>query len=197
MDQRKSFQPKGHLEVYKVFEDNRADELIFDEDNTITSGLTVGLSILFADAGSKDIRDYQIRWFQLGVSGDTADFGTSTNTLQSPISSEGDYLSAGSRMIVNTHNLLVNGATQTSKIFAEIPFHSIRKLISTALKFTLTVDKNSCNTSTPLELNEIGLFMQNPRGQDPLESILIAYRPFSTIIKTNEFALRFEWTISF
>lgn len=196
MSREKTFSPRGHLEIYKVFEDSTPDELIFDEDNTITSGLSVGLSILFSDLGSQDIRDYQIRWFQLGVSGDPADYGTSTNTLASPLTAV-EYESDGSRLIVSTHDQLINGSTFNNKVFAQIPFHSIQKATPTSIKFTIGVDKNSCNAVTPLILNEIGLFMQNPRGQATKESILVAYRPFSNIVKTDEFALRFEWTISF
>jgi hypothetical protein len=46
-------------------------------------------------------------------------------------------------------------------------------------------------------INEVGLFMKNPFGTNPSKSILVAYRKFSDITKTSEFALVFRWTINF
>ena len=197
MNKRDGFSPTGHLTVYKVYPDEREDELVFSEHNTITSGLSVGLSILFADQGSQSITDYQIRWFQLGVDGDVDDYGVSTSLLGSAIESEGYYNSAGSKLIVETHKLLARGVSLNNRVFAEIPFYAIQKTGPKSIRFTIGVDRNSCNTTPPLDLNEIGLFMSNPRGLTPLESILVAYRPHSVITKTSDFGLLYKWEINF
>ena len=40
--------------------------------------------------------------------------------------------------------------------------------------------------------------MKNPVGSaDPNVSLLVAYRSFSNIVKTNDFSLIFRWTINF
>jgi len=197
INKKVAYLPTGHLEIYKVFEDIREDELIFEEQNTITSGLGVGLSLLFGGQGSQIITDYQLRWFQLGVSGDVDNYGVSTNALGSAIDVEANYLTEGSRLIVHTHDQLVNGTTLNNKVFAEIPFYAIHKTSKTSVRFMIRVDKNSCNTTPSMDLNEIGLFMANPRGQDTLESILVAYRPHTAITKTDDFALLYIWEINF
>ena len=49
---------KGHLTIHKVA--NGEEELIYDEDNVITSGFGYSLSHLFGLAGGTNITDYQI-----------------------------------------------------------------------------------------------------------------------------------------
>tara|TARA_R110000824_G_scaffold115717_1_gene266877 strand:- start:388 stop:555 length:168 start_codon:yes stop_codon:yes gene_type:complete len=49
----------------------------------------------------------------------------------------------------------------------------------------------------PAALNEIGLFIKNPKASATETSVLAAYRYFSNIIKTSDFGLVFRWTISF
>jgi hypothetical protein len=47
-------------------------------------------------------------------------------------------------------------------------------------------------------LTEVGLFMKNPTGNaNTNQSILVAYRNFSEIYKTNDFSLIFRWTLNF
>ena len=46
-------------------------------------------------------------------------------------------------------------------------------------------------------LNEIGLFIKNPKANATETSVLAAYRYFSNVRKTNNFAIVFRWTISF
>ena len=185
--------PHGHLEIWKVYRDGRPDELHFSDQNTITSGLGVGLAILFADQGSKVITDYQLRWFKLGVSG-PATYGVSTFQLTSALS-EDQYNTSGD-LILDTHSNLRNGITVTDIDFARIEFHHIQKASPTSVRFILYIGKDNCNDLS-VPLNEIGLFMHNPRGLSPLESILVAYKTFSSILKSNEFALVFRWTINF
>lgn len=48
----------GHLEIVKVFNDGR-EEVVFNDHNTIVSGMGVGLSFLFTLSGSLKITDYQ------------------------------------------------------------------------------------------------------------------------------------------
>ena len=84
MKQKDFLDPSGHLEIYKVYEDG-TEEQVFSDPNTITSGMGVGLGLLYAGSGADDITNFQIRYFQLGVGGDTIidTYGVSETTLVS------------------------------------------------------------------------------------------------------------------
>ena len=147
----------GHLEICKVYADGK-EETVFSDANTITSGMGVGLGLLYAGSGATNITDFQIRYFQLGVSGDTKidDYG----------------------------------------VFPTIPDNSIKRVDLNSVTYILYVARSACNNlETPL--NEVGLFMQNPLGLATKRSQLCAYRPFTNITKTSDFALIFKWTLNF
>jgi hypothetical protein len=87
----------GHLEIYKVYEDG-LEEKVFDDANTITSGMGVGLGLLYAGSGAADITNFQIRYFQLGTLGNTKlnNYGVSEVSLVSAlgqVAGEADYQS--------------------------------------------------------------------------------------------------------
>ena len=70
------------------------------------------------------------------------------------------------------------------------------------VRYTIFIDEDSCNNitrpgNTEIPLNEIGLFIKNPKASATETSVLAAYRYFSNIRKTSDFALVFRWTISF
>jgi len=191
MRNKDTFSPKGHLKIYKQYL-NGTEELIFDEHNIIVSGMGVGLSYLFSASGSDKITDFQIRFAQLGSDGDLNNYGTSTFELNSPLDSD-DY---SVHLLKSTHTQIKNGATVTSQSFIEIPFNHIQKISPTAVRFTIVIPSEALNTLED-NLSEIGLFMSNPKKTTPKQSILVAYRPFTEIIKTEEFALLFKWIITF
>ena len=56
--------PVGNLEVWKVYPDGE-EELHFSDHNVITSGMGVGLGLLYAGSGAGDITNFQVRYFQL------------------------------------------------------------------------------------------------------------------------------------
>jgi len=186
-------QPKGHLEVWKVHS-NGERELHWSDHNVITSGMGVGLSHFFAASGGDSILDYQILNFQVGTSGDTSDYGVSTYKLQSPLGA-GEY-GAESALLVEQLTPIENGSVAGSvKYFPRIRFSNIHRVNKTAVRFTLVLDDATANVSDPI--NEIGLFMRNPRGLSSHAPILAAYRPFTPIKKTDSFSLVFLWTLQF
>jgi hypothetical protein len=190
------FKPTGHLQVIKIYEDG-TEEVHFDENNMIVSGLGVGLSHLYAGSGGSQISDYQVINFQVGVSGDELDYGTSTFKLTSPCTAA-QYLSTGSETFVESLKPIQNGVVVTdAETFARFPFNNIQKVDKNTVRFNLFLDKYTLNgLGNPLD--EVGLFMRNPRGVIPLPNpILIAYRPFTSLIKTSTFALLFRWTLNF
>lgn len=199
------FDPKGHLEIWKVYEDG-SDEMCWSENNVITSGMGVGLASLFAASGSSNIKDYQIGYFQVGVSGDINNYDHYTFELSAPLASSVEYgvlssplgtrdSSAISFTDVVSLNPLKNGKVSIGKEpFAKIRHSNMHRIAKNSVRFTLVLAPRSCVNKN---LNEVGLFMRNPFGFSPDSPVLVAYRPFTTIKKTSAFSLVFLWTIQF
>ena len=184
--------PTGHLEIFKVYE-NGTQEKVFDDHNVIVSGMGVGLAYLFAGSGSGNITDYQIRYFQVGTGG-TSSYGVSTYTLNTALTS-GQY-NTSADMVIEQISQIKNGVTFTNLSHARIPFNHVQRASDTSVKFILAIGRNNVN-DLPLPLNEVGLFMANPKGVSPKQTILVAYKKFSDILKTSDFALIFYWTLNF
>ena len=201
----------GHLEIYKIYEDG-LEEKVFGDANTITSGMGVGLGLLYAGSGAADITNFQIRYFQLGTEGDTkiSDYGVSEVSLVSALGQVAgpvDYQSdAGDITLpLSLHELMdwngaakatVGGAYGNNFFFAVIPDNSIKRVDLNSVTYILYVARSACN-NLGTSLNEVGLFMQNPLGNGTKRSQLCAYRPFTNILKTEDFALVFKWTLNF
>lgn len=185
--------PTGHLVVSKLYDGGR-EEVIFDEQNVITSGMGVGFSHLFAASGATSITDYQILNFAIGSGGDPNDYGVSTYQLQDALLAD-DYGSGG--LIVEEWAPIENGSVAGANVaLPRIKFSNIHRVTDTSVRFTLVVDRDSCNDLS-YDLDEVGLFIRNPRGLNPPSPILCAYRPFTPIRKTSAFSLLFRWTLTF
>ena len=65
MKQNDVLNVSGHLQIYKVYKDG-TEEKVYDDHNVVTSGMGVGLAMLFAGQGDTNIEDFQIRYFQVG-----------------------------------------------------------------------------------------------------------------------------------
>lgn len=190
----------GHLKISQRSSSGE-EKVLFDDPNVIVSGMSVGLSYLFTASGSDTITDYQLSRFQVGVSGnDTA--GSAIFQLSGPLSSFSEYGGTAGPLRLVSSIQIKNGSTTTSEAFALIPHSHVTRINETSVRYTIILDKDSCNNITRAgpgtagALNEIGLFMRNPRGMIPDQTILVAYRKFSDIIKTSDFALVFRWTIN-
>lgn len=189
---RSKLTPTGHLTIHKVYNDGTT-EVAWDEHNVITSGMGVALSHLFSASGSETIDGFQIGHWQVGTSGDLGDYGASTFALTNPLT-EAEY-GANTGVVLDSYSAIENGALGTSKSFATIRYSNIHRLSKTSVRFTLVLDDQSANIQD--ELTEVGLFMNNPQGLVPASPILVAYRPFAGIKKTDAFSLVFLWTIQF
>jgi len=208
----------GHLEIEKVYDDGTS-EIVFDDHNIIVSGMGVGLSLLFTLSGStfdegsgihkSSITDYQLDRFQVGVSGTSVNEVSSTYSLSGALSSTEEYVGTAGDIITASSTQIKHDEDFTNQVFGIIPFKQVTRINDTSVRYTIVLDKESGNditrdstdaggtagvTSVPL--NEIGLFMKNPTGAATDRSILCAYRVFSDITKTNDFALVFRWTIN-
>lgn len=195
MKTQTSLNPKGHLKIYKTYSDNRPEELIYDQDNVIVSGMSVGLSLLFAGQGSEVITDYQIRYYQLGTSGGDNIATVDRYELSSAFTDSTEYNPGPSKVLTSEHDQLKSGIPVPDQVFAIIPEYAIQKASKTSVRFNILLDEDAANVDDPI--SEVGLFMANPQGQATETSILVAYRPFTPILKTSDFGLRFIWTISF
>ena len=194
MKNNKSVNPTGHLQIFKLYE-NGDEDIVFDDHNVITSGMGVGFSHLFAASGSNTITDYQILNFLIGSGGDYNDYGASTFRLQKPLLSSLDW-GTDTGLLIEPSELIEDGVLVALNYppLARIRFSNIHKVTSTSVRYTLVLDRNTLNTAA---VNEVGLYMRNPRGVAPMAPILVAYRPFTEITKTNDFSLIFRWTLQF
>jgi hypothetical protein len=192
---------KGHLTIAKVYPSGD-EEIIFDDHNIIVSGMGVALAHLFALSGSPSVLDYQIDRFQLGLSGASMYETSSRTNLVGPLSSTSEYVGAGGAMLTASAYQVINNAVVTQpKAYALIPQHNITKIDDNTVRYTLYIDQESCNNlsrdGASSNLNEIGLFVKNIKYNNPIAPILVAYRAFSNIRKTSDFALVFRWSINF
>ena len=192
---------KGHLTVHKVVEGQ--EELVYDEDNVIVSGFGWALAHLYGRVGSDTITDFQIDRLKLGVSGGTELQVSSTSDLSGALSSQTEYVGTGDSTlaVVSGYRWENDIATTTGEWFAKIPYSKVTKVDDRTVRYTIFIDEDSCNNlsrdGVDANLNEIGLFIKNPKASATETSVLAAYRYFSSIRKTSDFALVFRWTISF
>lgn len=193
---------KGHLTIHKIA--NGEEELLFDDKNVIVSGFGWSLAYLFSRQGSTSITDYQIDRFQLGLSGHSGNQVSSTYQLSSALSSIAEYTGAGdSNLYAFSANQYKNGTviSTPAAIYGKIPFSKVTKIDDRSVRYTIFIDEDSCNNlsrgGSEAYLNEVGLFVKNPRAASPEASVLAAYRYFSNIRKTSDFGLILRWTISF
>jgi len=155
---------QGQLEIFKIYDDG-SEELHFKDSNVVVSGLSYGLSLLFADEGSEDIDDYKLLYYQVGVSGSDDLQVSTTYGLGSslPLS---DYTDVYLPNLVKEQNQLKN-----DYIFYNQAFGTVKNPIIVgdgSVKFNIVLDKMLANDlkqeGKELYLNEIGLFMANPLG---------------------------------
>lgn len=190
---------RGHLTISKL--QNGNEEVVFDEKNVIVSGFGWSLAYMFAKLGSNNIADFQIDRFQLGVSGWSGNQVSSTYQLSGPLSSVSEYTTNGDSNIYSFSADQYKNGTVATSIFGKIPFSKVTKIDPRSVRYTIFLDEDSCNNLTrngsAVSLNEIGLFVKNPRGKSTDESVLAAYKYFSPIRKADDFGLIFRWTITF
>lgn len=193
--------PKGHLEIWKVYPDGR-EELHYSKDNVICSGLGATLALCYtADIGT-DVSSYLINNFQLGVSGGTALQVSSTGSLSGSLSQAEYGLSPN--FDVKVHKIVSGTDVFTNQAFGQIGDGYIRKVDDTTVVWQIVVGQNTANdiqrSGVDVQLNEIGLYSNNPlriEGEENRQSYLCAYRYFTPITKTSSFALVFRWKIRF
>jgi hypothetical protein len=189
----------GHLTIIKRNKDG-SEEVLLDDPNVIVSGMGVGLSYLFTGSGSNSVIDYQIDRLQLGVSGPPGGGVTSAIYQLSGPLTQSEY-GTGSNLYIDVRTHITNTTTTANQAAALIPHSKITRIGGSSVRYTLVVDEEACNNISRLgqsmNLNEIGMFMKNPTGNNSPRPILVCYRTFSNIRKTSDFSLIFRWTLNF
>ena len=190
----------GHLTIIKKMSTGE-EEILLDESNIIVSGMGVGLSYLFSASGSNSVLDYQIQKFQVGVSGPPEGGVTSAIAELSGALTSVDEYGTGSNLALFEGSQIVGAGIQNNRVFAEIPASKMTRINENSVRYTLVLDEESANgllrDGIDKGINEIGMFMKNPTGNLVDRPILVCYRTFSDIVKTNDFSLIFRWTINF
>lgn len=199
---KSTFQPKGFLEIWKVYDDG-TEELHWSDHNIITAGMGIGLAHLYGGFGSSKITDFQIGYFQVGT-GDATEYTSLQNELETPLGKKSDY-----GVVTNTYpeieidwaevedlKLRLNGVDLKTgtQPFGRIRHSNIHRVNRNAVRYTIPLNEKNCNSK---ELSEIGLFMKNIKGESEDQPLLVAYRQFPAIQKTEFFTLVFLWTIQF
>ena len=188
----------GHLTIIRQWNDGQ-EEVLLDDSNIIVSGMGVGLSYLFTGSGADSVLDYQIDRFQVGVSGPPA--GGVVSSIYELSGAIGDEYGDGSNLFISTDDQITGNTITLNRTFARIPANKITRIGDSSVRYTLVLDEEACNDllrdGEEASLNEVGMFMKNPTGASSDTPILVCYRTFSDIRKTNDFSLIFRWTLNF
>ena len=189
---------EGWLEIIKVT--NGDEEIVFSDKNVVCSGMGVTLASMFSATGV-DVSSYQINLFQLGSAGTFDLQVSSTGRLGDALTS----LEIGDTSLMSLNKktgTIVSGVTShTNESFIVLPVGYVDRIDKRTARWNLHIDENTANGH---EINEIGMFANNPAETDPLQTWLCAYRFFGDtansnkgIWKSNQFSLIFRWTITF
>lgn len=177
--------PKGHLEIIKVYNDGTT-ELVLDDHNIITDGMGSTLASLFASEDTTTSFDnYTLAYFQIGETSGT--MNSTRTALVNPLE-EAQY--GNTSLTVSSHL----DSAGTTLDFVHINPSQVSKITNTKVTYSLVLDEDTANG---LDLEEIGLFSKNPTLSTPSKSFLCAYRSFSAVSKNDSFALVLKWTIEF
>jgi len=186
---------KGHLEIVKRYKNG--DEIVVENDhNVIVSGMGLTLNLLFSGSGSSNITDYQISRAQIGSG--TGDEVSGTYGLSNPVPDVTMYTSGDSGInAAYGTQYTTNNTTSANQAFINIPHSKITRVGKNSVRYQIVVDESPMAGHT---LKEIGLLTKNPQGTPEPRSVLVAYKRFggtTGLIKSSDFSLLFNWTITF
>lgn len=187
---------KGFLTIIKKYEDGR-EELLLKDRNMIVSGMGVAISEMFTAPEDCSIENFQIDRFQVGVSGNAATVTSSVFELLGPLTSVDQY-GTGSNLDVEIREQITSNEFKRLPA-AKIPKSKINKLGNNTVRYTIVIDEEACNdlavNSREASLSEIGMLVKNPTLSKEDKPILVCYKKFNPVRKTQDFSLIFRWTI--
>ena len=209
---------KGHVTICKIYKDG-TQETVLDRANLITAGLGSSFLDIQQGKGSTVPSDYCPTYFQLGTSSIDYDVDKATSSFYYQVSTAFDWDTYGEDTDLSiekkyrgfnastedggaTYGELFGTSAALSAIvfsgsdeyFAAVQPASITKYFMEAFEAQFVLDENSANGQA---ITEIGLFARNPKGFSQESPLLMAYRSFAPLNKTEEFSLVINWTIGF
>ena len=210
----------GHITICKVYNDG-TKETVLDRANLVTAGLGSSFLDIQQNAGSTYLEDYTPRYFQVGTSAigygppHTRESSATFYQLSAPFSWS-DYGNDTDINLVKRYRgfnastvdggvtyteLLMTSAALSSitfsgedQYFGEVTAGRVTKFFADSFEAEIVLDEKSGNGK---QISELGLFAQNPKGFEQDSPLLMAYRSFAAVDKTEEFSLVIHWVIGF
>ena len=208
---------KGHITICKVFNDG-TKETVLDKHNLVTAGLGLSLANILTGDGSIHIEDYTPRYFQVGTSSigfPTAEVSSYFYQLSAPLEWSGygpdsdiqlekryrSFLASSTDGVTYEEHLQASSVdyssvfySGTDQFFGTVKPDSVTKYFLDSFASEIVLDENSGNGN---DISEVGLFLRNPIGAKEDSPLLVAYKTFDAIPKTEEFSLVFHWSVGF
>lgn len=181
---------EGYLTIKKSTSDG--EEVLYSDYNTIVSGMGLGMAELFSS--ENDIDKFLTQNFQLGVSGTSSLEDISTQELGKALSSLEEYGYNDETLKYILKNQYKYSKVFPDTVFGVIPLSNIFAISDGVIRHKIVIDNEDAND---ISINEIGLFMKNPLATTPDTAVLVAYKTFPTITKTEDYSIIFEWDIDF
>ena len=181
---------EGYLTIKKSTFDG--EEVLYSDYNTIVSGMGLGMAELFSS--ENDIDKFLTQNFQLGVSGTSSLEDISTQELGKALSSLEEYGYNDETLKYILKNQYKYSKVFPDTVFGVIPLSNIFAISDGVIRHKIVIDNEDAND---ISINEIGLFMKNPLATTPDTAVLVAYKTFPTITKTEDYSIIFEWDIDF
>ena len=215
---------KGHVTICKVYSDGRR-ETVLDKHNLITTGLGSSFLDIQTQVGSTYLNDFGPHYFQVGTSAiGYADAGREASStfyqLSAPLEWSGYGLDTDLDIVKRYRGfyassvdptrddpktqgveLLLTSATMsglffsgTDGYFSKIKEGRITKFFIDSFESEIILDEKTANGK---DITEVGLFAKNPKGFKEDSPVLMAYRSFAALSKTEDFSLVIHWSIGF
>jgi hypothetical protein len=210
---------KGHITICKVYSDG-TQETVLDKANLITAGLGSSLVDVQMGLGSSYTDGYAPYYFQVGTN--TVDYITkfepevSSNfyKLSAPFDWD-DYGEDSDHILENryrgfyasttgdgVYNEMFGASAALSatvfsgadEYFSTVKEGRITKVFLDSFECEIILDEKDGNGKT---ISEVGLFSKNPKGLKEDTPVLMAYRSFAGVPKTDEFSLVIHWVVGF
>jgi len=196
---------RGKVEIYKDFGDRQ--EKVGEYYNIVTRGMGITLAAFMMSGPRSTKNPYSIKYAQVGTG--VVDYQAQPTRSETRFNffklnsalSKANY-GRNLRYRVSTRNQLIatQEFTATSNLsyttqqaaFLNIPESRVSIKQDVGIRITVVIDKNTANGIT---LREVGLFSNNINTPENEQSVLVAYKQFAPIEKTNQFSLIFTWTI--
>ena len=195
----------GHLTIIKVDNESQKEEVVYDDDNVICSGMGRTLTQMMTNICDYDpcdpdlstapvgcdLKNYQILRFQVGTGATPGTASASSVSLSRPLTVQeyGQALIS----IAPTSGILYK---TEEEIVAQQDFCLVREqdIVGDALVTAWVLDEETANGQL---LDEAGLFVFNPYLKEVPGHFLAAYKQHTPIQKENYFSLLYRWSIRF